>query len=281
VLWCLGYPEQALHKSREALRLAQEQAHPFSLAWVLCCAAWLYQCRQELQKSQKYAEAAITLCHEQGFQFWLVWGTSLHGWALTMQGQGEKGIAQIREGLTAYQSTGAEWSRTYFLALLADALGQVGHPEEGLSVLAEALEFVERRGERVYEAEIYRLKGKLLLAQKGNTQKFERLNPHSEILASESEVEACFLSAIAIAQKQQAKSLELRAVMSLVRLRQWQAAQEESRSTVHTSRPTHHESRAKLGEAHRMLAEVYHWFTEGFDTKDLQEAKALLEELSH
>jgi len=176
-----------------------------------------------------------------------------------MQGQGDEGIAQLREGLSAYQSTGAEWARTYFLALLADALGQVGRPEEGLSVLAEALEFVEQRGKRAYEAEIYRLYGELTLQKqsvaRGPVTEVED-RPASASRSPESDTGKCFQRAIEIAQKQQAKSFELRAVMNLSRL--WQKQGKEAR---------------------QLLADIYGWFTEGFDTKDLQEAKALLEEL--
>ena len=142
------------------------------------------------------------------------------------------------------------------LALLAEAYGKVGQVEEGLAVVAKALASVEKTGERVYEAEVYRLKGELTLQQQSKVQssKSQIPSPHTE-----AEAQACFHKAIDIARKQQAKSLELRAVMSLSRL--WQ-------------------QQGKTAEAHQMLAEIYGWFTEGFDTKDLQEAKALLKELS-
>jgi predicted ATPase len=168
------------------------------------------------------------------------------GWALVEQGQGEEGIAQIRQGLTAYRATGAEMARPYFLTLLAEAHGKVGEAEQGLAALGEALAQVEQTGERWYEAGLYRLKGELLLAQAGPKGKTE-------------EVEQCFLQALAVARRQQAKSLELRAATSLARL--WQ-------------------QQGKHHEAHDTLSEIYGWFTEGFDTKDLQEAKALLDELS-
>ena len=167
-----------------------------------------------------------------------------------MQGQGEEGIPQIHRGLAAYRATGAEFECTYFLALLAEAYGKVGRAAEGLTALAEALGVVDKTGERDSEAELYRLKGELTLNQ-------------SSVLGLESsvqkEAEECFWKAIEIAQKQQAKSLELRAVMSLGRL--WQ-------------------QQSKQKEAHQVLSEIYGWFTEGFDTTDLQEAKALLNELA-
>jgi predicted ATPase len=146
---------------------------------------------------------------------------------------------------------------THWFALFIEACRKVGQAQEGLDVLAEALDFVDRTGERYYQAELYRLKGELTLQQNkeqatGNGQQGRITDPHNE-------AEACFLKAIEIAQRQQAKSLELRAVMSLARL--WQ-------------------SQGKTTEARQMLAEIYEWFTEGFDTKDLQEAQALIEELT-
>ncbi len=249
VLWLLGYPDQALKRSHEALILAQELSHPLSLAAALYFAAGLHQFRREGQLTQERAEAAITLSIEQGFSHWMEGGTILRGWVLAEQGQGEEGIAQIRQGLAAWRATGAELARPYFLALLAEAYGKGGQTEEGLNVLAEALTVVDKTGERFYEAELYRLKGTLTLQS-------EVRGPRSEV---EREAEECFWKAIEIARRQQAKSLELRATMSLARL--WQ-------------------QQGKKAEAHELLSEIYHWFTEGFDTKDLQEAKALLEELA-
>ncbi len=138
-LWSLGYPEQALQRSHEALTLAQEMSHPFNLALALDFAAVLHQHRQESQAVKERAEAAMTLSTEQGFPFWLAWGTVLWGWALAEQGQVEEGIDQMRQGLSAYRATGAEWARPYYLALLAEGYGKSGQAEEGLAVLAEAL----------------------------------------------------------------------------------------------------------------------------------------------
>jgi predicted ATPase len=278
-LWLLGYPEQALKRSQEALTLARELAHPFSLAVALCLAAWLHQCRREGQRTHEQAEAAITLCTDQGFAFFLAWATILRGWALAEQGQEKDGIAQIHQGLADYRATGAESSTPHYLALLAETYGRDGQAGEGLTVVGEALAIVDKNEERYYEAELYRLKGELLLQKFGVRgsesqevqQKSKGKGQKAKVETSpQAEAEACFLKAIEIAQKQQAKSLELRAVMSLVRLRQHQAAQ-------HATRDTHHETRAKLDAAHTMLADIYNWFTEGFNTKDLQEAKALLD----
>jgi predicted ATPase len=278
-LWSLGYPDQALKRSLEALSLARELAHSFSLAYALVPAIGISLRCGKLQAAQKLAESVITLCTEEGFARLLASGTIMRGWELVERGQGEEGIAQMRQGLAAFRATGSEL-RMYYLALLAEAHRTVGQIEEGLSVLAEALAIVNKGGERDYEAELYRLKGKLTLQKKevrdwglgtreGANQKpgskkqkstipNPQLPPPSTQAVVEQEAEECFLKAIDIAQKQQAKSLELRVTMSLVRL--WQ-------------------SQGKHREAHKLLADVYGWFTEGFDTKDLQEAKTLLEEL--
>jgi predicted ATPase len=166
-LWLQGYPAQALQSSHKALALAHELTHPFSLAFALYFAAVLHQLCQEGQAAQERAEAAITLSAEQGFSYWLALGTILRGWALAEWEQGEEGIAQMRQGLAASRATGAERHWPYHLALLAEAYGKVGQVEEGLSTLAEALSLVDKNGERFYEAELYRLKGELLLAQEG------------------------------------------------------------------------------------------------------------------
>ena len=159
LLWCLGYPAQALQKSHESLTVAKEQPHLLSLAGAWHFAAVVHQFRREGQAAQEQAEAAITLSSEQGFAFFSAMGTIDRGGALAEQGRGEEGIAQMRQGLAVYQATGAELWRPYWLALLAEAYGKVGQVEEGLSVLAEALAAVEKTGERMWEAELYRLKG--------------------------------------------------------------------------------------------------------------------------
>ena len=243
-IWALGYPDQALQSIHEALTLAQELTHPFSLAFALTVATTVHQFRREVQAVQERAEALMTLSTEQGFPFWLANGTILRGWALTAQGEGAEGIAQIHQGLVARRAKDLQVHRPYFLSLLAEAYGEAGQPEEGLTVLVEALAIVDNTGERNWEAEHHRLKGELLLMQQGQ-----------EV----GEAEECFRQALDAARRQQAKSLELRAAMSLSRLWQQQGKQKEAR---------------------QMLADIYGWFTEGFDTPDLQEAKALLEELA-
>jgi predicted ATPase len=262
-LWLLGYPDQTLKRVYEALTLAQRLSHSPSLTFAFSYVAAVHQIRREGQAAQEWAEAAITLSTEQGFPLWMGWATILRGWALAEQGGAEEGIAQMRQGWLAFQATGARWGRQHFVALLAEAYGKAGQVEEGLSALAEALAVGKKTEERFYEAELYRLKGELLVAQESREQgagsKEQNLagpEPQSQILDPHGEAEACFLKAIDTARQQQAKSWELRAATSLARL--WQ-------------------QQGKTVEAHKLLSDVYNWFTEGFDTKDLQEAKALLE----
>jgi class 3 adenylate cyclase/predicted ATPase len=243
-LWVLGFPDQAFTRSHEALTLAQELAHPFSLAFALHFAAILHQLHGEAHVTQQQAEAVIALSREQGFPFFLSMGMILRGWALAMQGQVVEGITQLHQGLTAHRATGAELNRPHHLAMLVEAYGRGGQTAEGLRVLAEALAAAHETGNRLYEAELCRVKGELLLA---------RSTEH------DTEADTCFRQALEIARRQQAKSWELRAAMSLSRL--WQ-------------------QQGKRAEARQLLADIYGWFTEGFDTADLQAAKALLEELS-
>jgi class 3 adenylate cyclase/predicted ATPase len=243
-LWHLGYPDQALAWNEAAVMLAQQIAHPFSLSFALSAAAMFHQFRREVRLTHKRAEAAINLAQEQGFPFWLALDTILRGWTLAQRGEAQEGIEQMSQGLTAWRATGAELLRPYFLALLADVHGTLGEPEAGLTVVTEALTLMDTTGEQWYEPELHHLQGELLLQQSADNHP---------------EAESCFQQAIRIAQHQQAKSWELRAATSLARL--WQ-------------------QHGKRQEAHDLLAPVYHWFTEGFETADLKDAKALLEELA-
>jgi predicted ATPase len=243
ILWHLGYPDQALKMGQEAVALGEDSSHPFSLAYALCYTAVLHQLCQEEQMTEELATTAVTLSTEQGLVLWLAMATILRGWTLAARGQRKEGIAQMRQGLTDYQATGTGLSLPYLLALLAEEYMKEGRAEESLATLGEALAVIDRGGERHYEAELYRLKGKLLL----------------ETGEAEVEAEANLLRAIHIARQQDAKSLELRAAVSLCRLWQGQGKKEEAR---------------------RMLAEIFNWFTEGFNTGDLNEAKALIEKLS-
>ncbi len=244
-LWMLGYPEQALMRSRDALTLARELSHAFSLAFALNYASMLYVWRREVQFAKERAEALITLSNEHGFIHALSVGMIRRGWALAKERAVAEGIGQLHQGLATIRDTGTALPLSHHLALLAEAYKQGGQGDAGLHVLAEALAYLGKTGERELEAEIYRLKGECLLAQTGKRCKGR-------------EAEECFRQALNVARRQQAKSLELRAAMSLGRL--WQ-------------------QQGRRAEAHQMLAGIYGWFTEGFETPDLQEAKALLKVL--
>ena len=147
---CLGYPEQALERKRQALALASELAHPYSMAFALVCVAMLYQLRREAQATQEQAEATIRLCTEQGFDFFRAMGFCLRGWALFVQGQATEGIAQLRQGIDAWKATGAVLYVPYQLAMLAEMVSETGQTETGLAMLAEALTTVDKSGERFW-----------------------------------------------------------------------------------------------------------------------------------
>jgi predicted ATPase/DNA-binding winged helix-turn-helix (wHTH) protein len=243
ILWMLGYPDQALERSQEAYALTQKLAHPQSLVYALFTAGVLHMYRREADAAREQADHVVTLATEQGFTLWVAVGTILRGWTRVTQEQSEEGVEQMRQGSMEALATGAALLRVTFFTVLAEAYGKVGQVDEGLGILTEAQAAVDEGGQHPHEAELYRLKGELLRRQ---------ANPDV------SQAEACFQQAIAIARRQQAKSWELRAATSLSRL--WQ-------------------QQGKRNDARQLLAEVYGWFTEGFDTADLQEAKALLEEL--
>jgi tetratricopeptide (TPR) repeat protein len=276
-LWYLGYPEQSRTRIDEGLHLAQEFAHPFSHAQSLFIAAELYGERGDGRLAQEYADAEVAVSREHGFPVYLAYGTVHQGKMLMTRGQWAEGVSQVKQGL---EMLVGELQKTRFLAWLARGYGGAGQVEDGLTTVAEALRLVEKNDDRHYEAEVWRIKGELTLQKEARGWRLETSPPSPQASSlkplvssgTAQEAEGYFLKAIEIAQKQQAKSLELRAVMSLVRLRQQQAAQSEARITDRASR-------AKLDEAHRMLSEVYDWFTEGFDTRDLQEAKVLLQDL--
>ena len=267
-LWLLGYPNQARKTCQAALTLAQERRHPYSLALTLGLTALVHQLCRERQAAQERAEAAMALCDEHGFRDLGLMAAVFWRWALAEKKPSKVEVSQLHQSMDAYRDTGSEAGRRHFLALLAEGYGKVGQIELGLRVLAEALDTVKKTEEHRDEAELYRLKGELTLQQatqksKDKNQKSKvETNPQPLTPSTQAEVEhkaeECFLTAIEIARRQQAKSWELRVTVSLARL--WQ-------------------QQGKTTEAHRMLAEIYDWFTEGFDTKDLQEAKALLEAL--
>ena len=242
VLWLLGYPDQARARVHEALALAHELAHAYSLAFARYWVAYVSQFCRDVQAVHEQAAACVTLSTDQGFPFWVAFGTIMRGWALAMLGQGEEGLAQVRQGIAAQRAAGGVLWVSYSYTLLAEVSVHLGRTEDGLQALAEAHTMVEQYEDHWWEAEIYRLRGVVLLRQPGTPQ---------------AEAEAWLRRALDVARHQQAKSLELRATMSLARL--WQ--------------------QGKRTEAYELLAPIYGWFTEGFDTADLQEAKALLDAL--
>jgi DNA-binding winged helix-turn-helix (wHTH) protein/predicted ATPase len=242
-LWGLGYADQAQQHGQDALTQAQQTGHPLSLAYARAFAARLAQWRRDVAATQAHAEALMTFAVTHGFGHRVALGRCLRGWALAMQGDAAAGVAEIHQGCVALHEMGHKLYRPYDLALLAEAYGQGGQPETGVTVLAEAVTLVAATEERWWEAEVSRLQGALLLQLP---------------LPAVGQAEACFQQALDVARRQQAKALELRAALSLARL--WQRH----------GQPT---------AARQLLAPIYGWFTEGFDTVDFQEAKALLAEL--
>jgi predicted ATPase len=247
VLWLLGYPDQALQRIQQALPLAQGPADRFTLANTRFYAAWVYYGLRQVDAVLAQTEAAMTVARAQGFTLFLELSTILRGWALATQGQRDEGMAHMQHGAATYRAADAVMHQPWYLELFAEVYGQGGQIAAGLDAVTEALATAETTGERYWEAELYRRKGELLLL-------------HAEAGAQIGVAEACFQQALDIARRQQARSLELRAAMSLSRL--WQR-------------------QGKWAAAQHLLATVYGWFTEGFDTVDLQEAKVLLDALSH
>lgn len=240
VLWRLGFPDRALAKSTQALTLARQLSHPHTITYALNFAGVVHGLRREADRVRGLMDEQLALSDEHGFALWRANGNIMQGWALTECGQAEAGLAQMEAGLAAHVATGAELALPFWSCMLAEAHRHGGHIAKGLAVLAEILATVERTGERQMVAESHRLKGELLLLQG---------------TPDESQAAVCFQTALDIARHQQAKSLELRAAMSLAR---WWRRQ---------GQPT---------QARALLTPVYAWFTEGFDTADLEDAKGLL-----
>ena len=242
-LWCLGFPAQADQTAREALTLARQLDHEFSLADVLCFCGCVYNVLRREPRALKYAaDELIVLSRGMGFTSFSGTGICYSGEAMAKLGQVQEGLAKLRQGIITRQRWGARCYQTGILASLGEVQAADGQPEEALDSFADALALIEETGERYYEAELHRLKGELLLARR-----------------DEGTAEASFHDAIEVARRQSARSWELRATISLVRL--WQ-------------------NQGRADEAHRQLAGIYEWFTEGFDTHDLKEAQALLDELA-
>jgi predicted ATPase len=249
-LWMLGYPDQARARSREAAALADQLLHAYTRAFALHHAGILHQFLRDVEAVQANAAIVIPLARDGGFVRCLAGGLMRRGWALAEQGAVTEGVAQIQEGLATWRHMGVELGQPLLLAHLAEAYGRAGRAGEGLRVVAQALEIARRTGERYYEAELLRLKGDLLLQSIGGEPAPEGDHPRV------TEAEECLSEAVNLARQRQARALELRAATSLARLGQ------------------RHGQRA---DTRRLLAEVYGWFTEGFDTPDLREARSLLE----
>jgi len=265
-LWYLGYPDQARRAGLEAMALAERLAHPYTHGVTLNFVSQVFHELREISIVQTQTDRLLALCREQDFREGLAREMITRGWILAQQGQAKEGIVQIREGIAICEAIGTQMDRSRHLAVLAEVYAFNDQPAEGLAVLEEALQQAEKTSGRYYTAEIYRLMGQLTL-QKGargwglgtgsSSPQAPGLKSHTPREVVE-EAEGHFLKAIDVAREQQAKSLELRATVGLARL--WQQQRK------------HH-------EAHSMLSDIYNWFTEGFDTADLQETRTLLEEL--
>jgi predicted ATPase len=243
-LWFLGYPKSALERSRSGLALARDLDHVGSIVNALPLAILVHQLRGEGALVRELAESIITLSTERGFPQWLLFGKVFDAWFQAEQGGGEAAIAQLRGAIAEYRATGNELYVPGFFSLLATTLLKHGAADEGLVTVADAQTMADATGTRLWDSDYHRLKGELLLAR----------DP-----AAGQDAEIAFRQAMEIARGQSARSWELRAAVSLGRL--WQR-------------------QGKRQEATRLLAEVYGWFTEGFDTVDLMEAKSLLDRLS-
>lgn len=242
-LWHEGYPDQARVMAEETVGRARDLAHPLTQAITLAYATMLNQFRRDVEEVDRLAKATISHTTEHGFPYYLVWAEVLKGWSGAVRGVREEGIAKIRRGIEVLQTI-AGLRLPYYRALLAEAYGWAGRIDEALQALADASADIGKTEERCWEAELHRLRGEFFRSKRMNRG---------------AEAAACFHAAIEVARGQQAKSLELRAAVSLGRL--WR-------------------DEGKRTEASRLLAEVYDWFTEGFETPDLRDARSLLEELA-
>jgi predicted ATPase len=243
VLWLLGYSDQASRRQAEGLALAHRVGHKNTLGFALMYSAMVGAFGRDVSSAAAHAATLLELSREHKLDLWAASATLVQGWAMARQGQGAAGLAVIHRGLADWRNSGAEWMRPFFLGLLAEACALSGDVQRGLDALDEALATVERTGERWPEAELYRLRGQLLAALPDGRP---------------DEASAAFQHAIQIARRQSTKSWELRAATSLARL--WR-------------------DQGKPADARNLLAPVHAWFTEGFETPDLKEAKALLDTL--
>ena len=241
--WMLGYPEQAEALSSEAVTTAQSLKHPFSIALGLSFSQWLHQFNQNVAATRDAAEKALAISQEQGFAFWIGWGQVLRGWARARQGEAHDAVDEIRSGIVAWRKQGSELGCHYYYAMLAEACAADGQMDGAMQALNDGQQFADETGEGYYLAEIWRLRGEFFLQQDAGATK---------------RAEQCFVKALEISVSQEAKSLELRAAISLARLL---------------------EKTGNKGEAHSTLSATFDWFTEGFGTPDMLEAKKLLDDL--
>jgi predicted ATPase len=243
-LWFLGYSQKAVERSRTGIAMARELYHIGTLAGELPFAGIIHQLRRDAPEVRKIAESLIVLSTEHGFPQWLAFGKVLDSWARAEEVHEVGLVAQLRGAINDYRAQYEPYV-PYFLALLAAIELAYEKADEGMAAVSKVLEMTGRTGSRLMDPELYRLKGELLLLSRGP--------------GSEPNAEVAFSHAIEIARRQNTKSWELRAAMSMARL--WR-------------------DQGKVQQARELLAPVYGWFTEGFDTRDLKEAKALLEELA-
>jgi predicted ATPase len=242
-LWLLGYPAAALEMICEALGRARDLGHPMSLAFALSYGAMLKLCRRDPEAAHQLADEAHRVGMEHGFRYWSALGSTYRGIAQAALGRTDEGIAETLAGIESYRSTGSALGAAAVIVGLASSYLRAGLADEALSAAEQALSVIEQTGARMSAAELCRLKGEALLSRGA---------------PFDAQAQACFEQAITIARQQEARSWELRATMSLARLLAKQGGRDEART---------------------MLAEIYNWFTEGFDTADLKDAKALLDEL--
>lgn len=238
--WFLGYPNQARIRMKKAISLAKILRQPMDIGFILSMNTILHQLCDEVALTLDQAAASMEYAREKGLQQWIIHGRILFGWAIAQRGQTDQGYEQVRQGIVAWKSMGARLALTYYLLLLAETCTISGQVEEGLKAVSEALAIIHTGGESWMEAELYRRQGGLLLVQG----------------ADEQEVEACYQRALEIARLQQARSFELRAAMSVSRL--WRLMGKDT-------------------DARNLLNDIYSWFSEGFDTADLRQAKHLLD----
>jgi predicted ATPase len=249
----LGYADQARQRGEEALALTQGIASPYNRCNLLLFLALFYLFRREGHRAQQWVEEAISLAHARGFLLYVALGTIVRGAALTAQGQAQEGLSDIRQGLTACHTLGAKFLQPWGLAMLAESYARLGQPETGLTALTEAQVLMATTSEAFYAAEIARLQGELQLWAGAQVPDM-RPDTSPAVAAARR-----FQHALEVARSRRTRWWELRAAMSLARL--WQ-------------------QQGKPAEAYELLAPIYAWFTEGFDTADLQEAKALLQALT-